>query len=233
MKFSIMLIILSFFYFYKSNAQAKFNYQDSTSRWSFEYHFGGVLNAELPLTIVQQGYPNLHIKRAVFYSDPFTGPHYWDWRFVKWFKKDALSFEAIHHKIFLTNKPPEIQRFGISHGYNMLVFCYTRNFKHFNAAIGSGSVLMHPESKIRDMQWPEGPGFDLYGYRLRGYVINLALSRQFRIYKRFYINTEAKVTFSQANAPIVNGYAKVNSLAYQFIFGPGIDWGYKKKKTLP
>jgi hypothetical protein len=83
------------------------------------------------------------------------------------------------------------------------------------------------------MQWPEGPGFDLYGYRLRGYVINLALSRQFRIYKRFYINTEAKVTFSQANAPIVNGYAKVNSLAYQFIFGPGIDWGYKKKKTLP
>ncbi len=113
----------------------------------------------------------------------------------------------------------------------MLVFNYNRSFRWFNGSVGGGSVLMHPESRIRHLQWPEGPGFDWKGYRLRGIVLNLAASRQFKVYKRFYINTECKLTLSQAKAPIVNGYAKVNNIALQFIFGPGINWAYKKKET--
>lgn len=200
-------------------------------RWSFDYNFGGVYNFKLPLTIIQEGYPDIYIDKAIYITEPFTGPHYWDWRFTKWFDKFGISFEGIHQKIYLQNKPPEVQRFGISHGYNMCVFSFVKSFRWVNVALGAGSVLMHPESTIRGMVYPEGPGFDIHGYVLRGYVLNAGIAHQIRIWNRFFISTEAKLTFSQANAPIVNGYAKVNNMAFQFIFGGGIDFGYKKMKS--
>lgn len=199
-------------------------------RWSFDYNFGGVYNFRLPLTIIQEGYPDIFIEKAVYETEPFTSPHYWDWRFTKWFNNFGISFEGIHQKIYLKNKPAEVQRFGISHGYNMCVFNYVKSFRYLNLSLGLGSVLMHPESTIRGMKYPEGPGFDIHGYVLRGYVINIGIAHQVRLWGRYFINTEAKLTISQANAPIVNGYAKVNNVAFQLIFGPGIDWAYKKIK---
>ena len=220
--FGMALIVTPF-------AIAEYKPHDVRPRWSFEYNLGGVYNFPLPLTIVQAGYHDIYIEKAIYETEPFTSPHYWDWRLIKWFGKSGISFDGIHHKLYLKNKPPEVQRFGISHGYNMCIFSYVRNCKWFNWTVGAGSVLLHPESTIRDKKWPEGPGFDWGGYYLRGYVLNLGIAHQVRVFNRFYINTEARITFSQAEAPIVDGYAKVNSMAFQFIFGPGIDFGYSKK----
>lgn len=203
---------------------------ETKPRWSFDYNFGGVYNFKLPLTIVQEGYPDIYIHQAVYETEPFTSPHYWDWRFTKWFRNFGISFEGIHQKIYLINKPEEVQRFGISHGYNMCVFNYVKSFKWFNLSLGAGSVLMHPESTVRGMKYPEGPGFDIHGYVLRGYVLNVGVTHHSRFWKRFYLSTEAKLTVSQAKVPIVNGYAKVNNIAFQFIFGPGIDFLYQKEK---
>ena len=202
---------------------------ETRSRWSVEYHFGAVSNLKLPLTFVQRGYPDIHIAKADIYSEPFTSPHYWDMRLVKWFKKDGISLELIHHKIYLRNAPPEVKRFTISHGYNIFLLSYNRNFKWFNIAAGGGTVMMHPESTIRGKVWSEGDGSNWSGYLLNGIALNLAVSHQVRIYKRFYLNLEGKVIYSKANVPIVDGYAKFNNVAFQLIFGPGIDWGYSKK----
>lgn len=90
---------------------------------------------------------------------------------------------------------------------------------------------MHPESTVRGLKYPEGPGLDIHGYVLRGWVINTGISHQARLWKWFYFSTEAKLTFSQARAPIVNGYADVTNIAFQFIFGAGVDFGYKKEKV--
>jgi hypothetical protein len=210
------------------SAFAAYQPHDDRPRWSFEYHFGGTYNFELPLTIVQAGYPDIYIKRAIYETEPFTSPHYWNWRFTKRFETWGLSFEAIHHKIYLKNKPAEVERFGISHGYNMLILSYIKQYPWFNLCFGGGTVLAHPESTVRGMKWPEGPGFDLYGYELGGYVLNFGIAHQVRIYKRFYVSTEAKLTFSQVEVPIVDGHANVNSLALQLIFGPGIDFGYRR-----
>ncbi|MBK7129224.1 MAG: hypothetical protein IPM74_08105 [Crocinitomicaceae bacterium] len=140
-------------------------------RWSFEYHLGAVYNFKTPLTFTQAGFEDIKIQQAVFESEPFVSPHYWDWRFTKWFDQFGISFEAIHHKIYLKNKPDDVQRFGISHGYNMLVFSYNKAFRWYHIALGGGSVLMHPESTVRGKQYPEGPGFDWNGYVLKGYVL--------------------------------------------------------------
>jgi hypothetical protein len=199
-----------------------------SSRWSFELHGGGVYNARLPLIIKQEGYPDIRIEKAVFHSEPFVSPFYWDWRFTKWFKNKSIEFEAIHHKLYLINKPIEVQRFGISHGFNMMMFNHGRQIKSFIGRVGLGSVLLHPESTIRDKKYVEGPGMDIHGYKLRGIVLNIALAKQIKFGKHFFINTEGKITAATAKSPIVDGYARVYNVAFQLILGPGFNWCVKE-----
>ena len=191
--------------------------------WTFELHGGWAGNLALPLRIKQKGYPDIYIPRARYYSEPFISPYYWDWRFCKHIDKHSIEFEALHHKLYLANKHPDIQRFGISHGFNILTLNYGRKFRYFLFRNGIGSVLMHPENTIRNKAYPEGPGFDIKGYRLRGLVFNTAVSHQFYFFrKRMFLNTELKATFARANAPIVDGYATVNNISLQAIAGLGV-----------
>lgn len=200
--------------------------------WTFELHGGWAGNLPLPLRIQQQGYPDIYIKKAKFYSEPLISPYYWDWRFCKHIDKHSVEFEAIHHKLYLDNKPPEVQRFGISHGFNILTLNYGYKFKYFIFRNGIGSVLMHPESTIRNKVYPEGPGFDIKGYVLRGFVYNTAVAKQFYFFKnRVYLNTEIKTTFARAKAPIVDGSATVNNIALQAIVGLGVRFANQSSKA--
>ena len=95
------IIILLIFISVASMAQAQKELSALPPRWSFEFHLGMAYNLKLPLTIVQAGYPDIDIAMADFKSESLTAPYYWDWRFTKWFARGGVSFEAIHHKIYL------------------------------------------------------------------------------------------------------------------------------------
>lgn len=203
-------------------------YACAQTHWSFELQFGVVHSLDLPLTIKQQGFPDIKIPKADFYSEPLLSPPYWSWRFSKWFKNKSIEFETIHHKFYLRNKPAEVQRFGISHGYNMIFMNHSRKFKGVILRAGAGSALVHPESTIRGMAYPEGLGFDIKGYRLRGISLNLAAAKQINISKHFFINTEAKINGAVANIPVVNGHARVHIIVFQLIVGPGVNFAAKR-----
>lgn len=200
------------------------------THWSFELQFGVVHSLDLPLTFHQKGFSDIKIHKADFYSEPLMDPPYWDWRFTKWFKNKSIEFEAIHHKFYLINLPAEVQRFGVSHGYNMMMFNHGRRFGKYILRAGAGSALVHGESTVRGMVYREGPGFDIYGYRLRGVVIHLAAARQIRMSKTFFMNTELKVNAAAANIPIVNGHARMNVVVFQFILGPGFNWAVRNEE---
>lgn len=191
-------------------------------------HGGIVHNLKLPLIFRQSGFEDIQIRKAEFYSEPLNDPYYWDWRFARWVNKKSFEFEAIHHKIYLKNLPPEIQRFGISHGFNMLTLNHGREWRGIIFRAGIGSVLIHPESTVRGMKYPEGAGFDLPGYRLRGITMGFGVAKQISFGKYFFVNTEGKVNASILNAPIVNGYARVYNVVFQLILGPGVNWGVKE-----
>jgi len=201
----------------------------SQTRWSFELQFGVVHSLKLPLTFYQKNYPDIRVSKADFYSEPLNDPPYWDWRFTKWFKNRSIQFEAIHHKFYLKNLPAEVDRFGISHGYNMVMFNYGTLFRKYIFSAGAGSAFVHGESTVRGKVYPEGPGFDIYGYRLRGLSINLAAARQVKINKTFFVNAELKVNAAVANIPIVDGHARVNIVVFQFIMGPGFNWAVREE----
>lgn len=199
-------------------------------KWSFELHGGVVYNLPLPLVIRQEGQPVIRIKKALYASEPLNDPYYWDWRFSRWKNHKSIEFEAIHHKIYLLNKPAEVQHFGISHGYNMLMVNRGWERNHNIFRVGLGSVLIHPESTVRNLEYQVGPGFDLPGYRMRGILLNLAAARQFALGKYFYFNAEGKITASVLNADVVNGKARVHSVVFHFILGPGVNWNVRDTK---
>jgi hypothetical protein len=107
------------------------------------------------------------------------------------------------------------------------MFNHGRQVGKYILRAGAGSALVHGESTIRGMVYPEGPGLDIHRYRLSGVAINLAVARQLKISKTFFLNTEFKVNASVANIPIVNGHARVHIVVFQLILGPGFNWAYR------
>ena len=196
--------------------------------WSFELMGGMVYNVPLPLVIEQNGFPDIRIHKALFCTEPLVSPWYWDWRFARINKLQHFEFEAIHHKLYLLNKPAEVERFGISHGFNMFFINYGRDWHKLILKAGAGPVVIHPESTILGKVYPEGPGFDIKGYRLKGIAFQLAVARPFYISKVFFINTEVKIIAGFVNAPIVEGKAKVSNLSLQLLLGPGVKFGKRR-----
>jgi len=196
---------------------------NAQSRWSFELHGGQVYNLPMPLIIRQQGYPDIHL-RAQYSTEAFTLPVYWDWRFSRWKNGKSWEFEAIHHKLYLDNTSSEVQKFNISHGFNMIIVNRGFEKKSFRYHTGVGFVLAHPESKIRGKEFGDtGDDLDM-GYFISGPVLNMAVGRPFYLGTRFYINAEAKSTLAYSYIKIADGNSDVYSITFHLILGLGVDF---------
>ncbi len=195
------------------------------SEWSFEVHGGFPLNFSLPMTVQQTGYPTIKFN-AQFNSEPFKSPVFWVVRFSKWKNSKAWEFELMHQKLFLKNKPPEIQYFNVSHGYNQLLISRAFKFKiikkqEFIFKGGAGIVIAHAENSVRNKELNQHQSFFNLGYNVGGTTINIALAKQLPLTNRFYLNAETKFNTSYTIIPIVDGNAKVWHSAFEFIFGLG------------
>ena len=225
MKIFIFIITFSFTISALSIAQK--------ATWSFELHGGVLYNIPASLIIKQKNEETLRFN-AQYSSEPMNSPYYWVWRISRWQNNRSWEFEAIHHKLYLDNIPPEIQEFSISHGYNLLTI--NRSFKKllfqkhsYILRLGAGAVLSHPENKIRDKElYPHGGLFEL-GYYFTGPVLNISAAKRFYIINRLFVNTEIKFNPSVSWVPIEDGHSRVWNLPVAFVFGLGIDFIKEKK----
>lgn len=188
-----------------------------------EGFIGFPYNLPSPLIIKQRGEPNINLT-ADFASKPFEVPIYWAWRISYWKNKRSWELEAIHHKIFLQNNPPEVQNFSISHGLNLIVINRGWQFPSFIFRAGGGIVLAHPESVVRNKKFPENRGIFKWGYYISGPVVNLSIAKDFKIINRFYVICEMKVDLSYASVPIYDGNAILFNTAFQLNFGFGYNF---------
>lgn len=188
--------------------------------WSFEAHGGQVLNVPLPLTIRQEGFPDLHLT-ARYRAESFVLPVYWDLRLARWVNSKAFELEVIHHKLYLDNTTHEVEKFNISHGFNLIMVNRAIGKNHWRYRLGGGLVLAHPESKIRGQSFGDSnEDFDT-SYFAAGPVINLAAGRPVNLGRRFYLDLEAKITAAYANIKIAQGNSEVYNLAIHLVAGPG------------
>lgn len=196
------------------------------SRWSFELHGGEVYNVPMPLIISQDGYPDLKLT-ARYNTEPFTLPVYWNMRLGRWQNDKMWEVEIIHHKLYLENTTPEIQKFNISHGFNLIMLNRGFDKKLFRYRFGAGMVLTHPESNIRGKAFGDSNDDKDLGYYLSGLALDLAIGKAFRINNTFYFDVESKATCAYTRVKVANGHADVYHLAIHLIFGVGIDFSKK------
>lgn len=194
---------------------------NAQSRWTFETQCGQVFNMPMPLNIRQESYPDIKL-RARYSSESFILPVYWDIRLGRWQNERAWEFEAIHHKLYLNNTTSEVQKFNISHGFNLIMVNRGFEKKSFRYRAGAGIVLAHPESKIRGKEFGDSADDTDLGYYISGPVVNLAISKPFYIGSRFYINAEAKTTLAYSNIKVAQGNSDVYNIAIHIVLGLGV-----------
>lgn len=193
---------------------------DGFQKWRVEFCTGAPTNVSLPLTVRQRGEPDLRLI-ARYDSNPSTVPIYWMWRISHWTDSSGLEFEAIHHKIFLANIPPEITFFAVSHGLNLLTLNRAWRMSRYIVRAGIGIGLVHPENTVRGKKLGEDGGILGWGYYVTAPSFLCSVGKETILSDSYFVTTEAIVAGSFSRIDVVDGSADVYNLAVHVVIGLG------------
>lgn len=184
--------------------------------------FGGTsFSLPTPLTISQQGYPDLHFT-AHYDTRPLETTYYYAGRLALWGKgSKAWIFDYTHQKLYLSNPPPEVQVFKVTFGYNEFSFGRAWYRRGLIYSLTGGLVVGNPYSEVRGQIRYRGGGLLNSGYVLGGATIQGGLSKQFRLVDRLFLVADSRVSLSYAQVPVANGHAQVPNVALHLHFGVG------------
>lgn len=195
--------------------------EDQERTRTLEVMGGAVFNVKTPLKIEQSGQPNIDIDSAEYDTKPFQSPIYYSVRFANWRGDRATEVELIHQKLFLQNGQAEVQRFDISHGFNMLFLNKAWKKDGLIFHFGGGAVITHPENTVRNLPLPQDGGLFDRGYYLSGAAVQFAVGKEIPISGRLFGVLEGKVTAAYAKVKVVDGHANVSNVALHGLFGVG------------
>ncbi|HEY4492726.1 MAG TPA: hypothetical protein VI958_12050 [Acidobacteriota bacterium] len=185
----------------------------SAGGWSAEGFLGGAHSFSSDIKIKQDGSPDLAFS-ADYETKSFEGPLYYALRAGRWDGNGGWEAEWIHLKVFVTDLPPEVQRFSVSHGYNLLMLNRGWKFGAFFLRAGGGIVFAHPETVIRGVVSEQG-------YELTGPCGQFAAGRRFYFNKGVFVAAEGKFTIARAKITIANGEASAPNMSLHGLFGLG------------
>ncbi len=171
-------------------------------------------NLPMPLTIHQGGEPDIYLT-AHYASEPFAIPICWVWRIGLWSQGRAWELEAVHHKLFLENRPPEVGAFQVTHGLNQITINRAWTFSGFEGRVGAGVIFAHPETTVRGKTRPEEGGVFNLGYFLTGPTVQGAIGRRLPLAGGFFLEGEIKLSAYLATVPISEGDAHVSGILAQ------------------
>jgi len=180
---------------------------------------GSSLSAPSPLSITQQGQPDLRFM-AHWATQPFLDTWYYAGRVGVWKGNRGWLLDFTHHKISLTNGPAEVQKFRITNGMNM--FTLSRGFRRRNLAValGAGPVITYPVTRVRGEALEDSRGF-LGGYFLSGGHLMASATRRFPVGEGFFLCLDGRVSASYVRVPVARGHAAVPNLALHLHAGLG------------
>jgi hypothetical protein len=222
MRLNRSLVLISAVVFAAGPAEA----QVRTDRWSLELFGGTALSLDTPLIVSQATQPEITM-RAEWDTRPFYAAPYYAYRIAKMDStgRSGWAFDFTHHKIYLANRPPEIQKFEISHGYNLLVLSRLWPRHGWIWSAGGGMVIGHAENTVRGLTHDDDDGGTLGGgYYLCGIVIQGGLGRRFDITDEFFVTALTKVSAANCRVPVRDGWAEAPNLAGHLNLGFGVRW---------
>lgn len=190
------------------------------SRWAVEAHLGAAWNAPLTWTVRQAGHPDLR-QRSRWESRAFEPPLYYVVRVLHSAGDGGWALDLTHHKLTLADPPPEIARFAISHGYNLVMLHRHAERERLRYGLGAGLVVAHPENEVRGAKLDESGGLFGSGYHVTGPVIGALASWKPLRWERGWVVVEARAVAANARVPVMGGDADVPNLSLHLTLGGG------------
>jgi hypothetical protein len=175
-------------------------------------------NVPLPIVIRQTGQPDIRLI-AHFDTRPFAEVPYYDVKVGMARSPWALELELVHHKLYLANRPAEVDTFEITHGYNPILLNAVREKWGVAFRAGAGFVLTHPQTMVRGLRFPETGG--ILGWYVSGPAAQVSVSRRLGIGRHFFADLEGKLVGAWARVPIVDGSADVPNLSLHGLVSAG------------
>ncbi|WP_018478519.1 hypothetical protein [Pontibacter roseus] len=194
--------------------------EGQSRHWEVAVSGGTVRNVKTPLHIEQDDFEDIQLD-ARYRTEPFNPPVYYDIRVSSWREAKGWELKLTHHKLILKNLTPDIQRFSITDGFNLLTLNRLWHLKGFTWSAGGGIVITHPESTIRNRAFPENNGILNKGYYVSGPTIEAAVAKRYYFAERWFVLGEGRATFSYVQVPIADGKAKVTNAAAHALVGIG------------
>jgi hypothetical protein len=192
---------------------------------SVEVMGGSAVNIPTPLSIYQQGYPE--IKTTAHYDTKPFGPDapYYAWRYARWSADWSWEITEIHHRLFLSNPPDGVQYFGIHYGYNYFLVGRGWKWENFIIHFGAGPVVTAPDTSVRDKVRALSGGLFDAGYYFSGVGVAGSIEKRVHLSRSASLVMEVGITAADAwDVPIADGHADVPNLAVHGRFGVDFDF---------
>lgn len=130
--------------------------------------------------------------------------------------------ELVHQKLFRVNRLPEVERFTVTYGYNLVTVNRAAERNHWVWRICAGVVITHPETTVRGRAYLSGRVVFGSGYHLSGTAFSAALGRGVKFGGVLFLAPEEKMTGTRALIPVSGGNASVPNAAVHMLLGVGI-----------
>lgn len=199
---------------------AWFDAASAAAEWAVQAASGFARSLETPLSIRQDGLAELRID-AQYGNRPFEGSPYFMLRVSRRRGAAAWELQHLHHKIYLSNRPAEVERFDVTHGYNLFTLGRRWSRGGFGVRAGAGVVVAHPESTIRGLRFGSKQGIFGLDQYLTGPALVLGVSREWRQGGGLLVSPELQFSAARARVPIRQGEASAPNVAFHFLIGLG------------
>ena len=193
------------------------------AQWAVEAFLGTAISATSNLTIRQAGEPDLSFM-AHYATNPFksSSAPYYGLRVSRWWGRWGGFFDDLHHKLYLTNNPPEVETFEVTYGYNLFSLGVGYRVDQWSFLAGAGPVITNPTSSIRGEFKSHDGGILGTGYYVDGVQLQLGVNRQVRVAGLLFLSADVRGSIGWARVPVAHGDADVPNYAVHFLLGVGL-----------
>jgi hypothetical protein len=198
--------------------------QSARRELSAELFGGTAWSLRSPLTVRLPGEaPVAH--RARWSTRPLADAPYYAYRVGYGSPARGVEAELVHHKLYLENPAPPVERFEVTHGYNLATANVRAPAGRYQVRAGLGVVVAHAEGRVAGRAVGERRTRLGGGYHLAGVTLQLAAGRRYPFGRGAvvaYAAPELKLTASTARVPVGSGSVSVPNVALHVLGGLGV-----------
>jgi hypothetical protein len=191
------------------------------SRFELDLFVGTSKNFNAQLEVTQAGEPTLDFA-ASYESRSFEYPLYYAIRLAWQRETFGVELQLVHHKLYLSDPPAEIQQFEISHGLNLVTANFVVRSLSVDLRFGLGVVIAHPETIVRGLVGPKEGGVFNSEYHLTGPTFIAGAGHAFALVSRVFVIPEVFLSAARARVPVARGEAALFNVAFHAMVGVGI-----------